>query len=372
MDWLNNLFSGIGNVVKGAAGSIGKGIGTVAQGVGNMVSPLASQMPSMIQGAIKQGATQMPKMFQGAPGGSGQSAVSTPIIPSTGNVFSSIMPTMQNILSTLFPNMKQAQAMPMQTQGASKAISGGPGKFGASALAPWDQYAQNNKPTPPQPQTPAPQQSSAKVGGSPLGFLEGLFTGGTQGNPNVGQTLLGGGLNLLGQFMLSPKVPNINDLPSVSALRNFDITKNTQNLDPAMQKAMEDEMDKLDQNEVRALYQRYANLRPGSSPEEDSNFKKDLTDLQQTQFDRRTNKLAELRFQNASQQMGLNMQEAQELQIVAQMDIDEVMMQFGLDYDKAMQLKEMVSGVGDQFMANGLGAFKPMETASPMEAGNGY
>lgn len=357
MDWLAKLFGNIGNSVGGAASNIGRGVGSAMQGMGNAISPMLSSAAPFLGNMAKNITQQAPNVMSGFNGQNKQPGASQPTGQTGGGLFGGIMPAIQGLMGGGQGSQKQtgqssgSQTSPMQSQNIQSML----GTVGN--LFP-TQPPQQSQPQQTQVQTPtAPSQPAQSSG--PLGWLSGLFSP-QQGQPNMGQALVGGGLGLAGQLMPTPKQPDLSQLSSVNAFKNFDINKNTQEIRPELLKAFQDQTALRDQQEQKALYAGYANLQPGNSPEESSTFKTDLTNLNRTQADRASAELAQLYAQNAATQMGLNKQEAQQMQQVAQLDVDQIMNQFGIDYANAMKLKEMFGNMGGEMVSSAFGAFNPV------------
>jgi hypothetical protein len=180
--------------------------------------------------------------------------------------------------------------------------------------------------------------------------------------PNIGQALLGGGVSLGGQMFGQPKMPDVSNLGSVQAMRNFDVTKNTQQISPEMKAAFDRETQRRDQEEQKHLYRRYANLQPGNAPEESTNFKTDLGNLQRTQGDRASDELAKMYAQNSQTQLGINQAQGQQYQDIAQLEVDQIMNQYGLDYISAMKMKELFGNMGGTMLSSAFGDFNPLQS----------
>ena len=189
------------------------------------------------------------------------------------------------------------------------------------------------------------------------GFGGGGEAGGEAGGGkfNLGKTLLGGGISMLGNFAGGqPKVPDIGQLSSVQALRGQKFN-NINELDPALVAALNRDYDRTDTEEKRDLMLRYKGLRPGADIESDSAFKKDLMELQRSQGVRRGDQLAKHRFEFITNNLQMNQQEIGRLTELANMDIGQIMLQLGLDARGANNFKQTFGDIGQAFMSSGLG-----------------
>ena len=182
---------------------------------------------------------------------------------------------------------------------------------------------------------------------------------------NPQQTLLGAGLEGMGQFGIqTPNMPDINELPSVQALRQFNFNS-VGELDPALEQAINNDFQRIEDKETQDMIARYKSLRPGADIESDSNFKRDLMELQRMQGQRRADAMAKYRFQMIQQNLQMSQAELAQMQDMAQMDIQMIMGQMGLDYADAQKFKDTFSRLGDTMITQGLGIGQ--EEEAPVE-----
>ncbi len=192
--------------------------------------------------------------------------------------------------------------------------------------------------------TPAAAASSAIPGFSNTsssnkkGFLDSLFPGGSaQGIAGMAAPLLGN--------MFAPKSPNppdFNSLSSVQALQNF---KPGNSVSPEYQQMIQNNTGKLREQKVRELQALYHNARPGTDYTTDTNYQRDLANLDKGVQDNMTDELAKAEGTFSSQ-------EQQRLGELAQMDIYQIMLHTGMKAQEAQQFKDMFSNVGNMFLTN--------------------
>ena len=206
----------------------------------------------------------------------------------------------------------------------------------------------NTRPSPAEGSAGSNVVATAKPGGKPN---EGIFGK----DVKAGQVLTGAALEGFGQFgMKTPDMPDISELPSVQALKNYNI-RNFQELDPALQTAINNDFDRIDTQERDRLIAQYKSLRPGADIESDSSFRRDVMELERMQGQRRADAMAKYRFEFIQQQLNISSQELEQMQYMAEMDINSIMMQMGLDYGEAQAFKDTFSGIGDRMISDGLG-----------------
>jgi len=166
---------------------------------------------------------------------------------------------------------------------------------------------------------------------------------------------MGAGMEAIGQFGIqTPNMPDINELPSVQQLRNFQ-SSSASELDPALEQAINNDFQRIDDKEYQAFVARYKSLRPGADIESDSNFKRDLFELQRMQGQRRADALAKYRFELIDKNLQLSQAELAQMQNLANMDIRVIMDQMSLDYADANRFKETFSRIGNTMITQGLG-----------------
>lgn len=148
-----------------------------------------------------------------------------------------------------------------------------------------------------------------------------------------------GGMAQGGQ--LGSRLPDLSELPSVQAFKNFDFRGNMSQLDPALQEAINRDFDRIDAQEDHDFRNRWKNVRPGADIENDSVFARDYKALKDSQAMRRADAMSKYRMEMIQTNLGVNQMEAERLQQLAQLDIDTISFNTGLDAQEAMQLKQM-------------------------------
>ena len=378
---LGNIFQGLGQAVGGAGKSIfgafdsvGKGISGLFGGSGQ-TKPLQVQPQGMAPNAgrggpmttIPSGGPQMmgfappePRtspsvapiplanpmsFFQGfgqstsKPQAGSSPSVSLPSAPkpkmpaqaSTSN-FSLPMPSNAPIGSQ---TIRSASGAPMSSLSPSRLPGFTPPPMGPNVIP-------TSRPGIPQAPASTPSAGTATQQNVNSGF-------------DAGKLAIGAGLEGIGQFGIqTPNMPDLSELPSVQALRNFNFNSISE-LDPALEQAINNDFQRIEEREYQAFLARYKSLRPGADIESDSNFKRDLLELQRMQGQRRADALAKYRFDMISQNLQLSQAELAQLQNVANLDIEMIMGQMGLDYADAQKFKDTFSRLGDTLISQGLG-----------------
>lgn len=180
------------------------------------------------------------------------------------------------------------------------------------------------------------QMNVPKSSGS--SFMNSMFPGGST------QGILGMMAPLLGDLFAPKKnkMPDINSLGSVQALRNF---RPGNSVSTQYQSMLKHNTDQLREQKVRELQALYHNARPGTDYLTDSNYQRDLASLDKGVQDNLTDELAKAEGTFSSQ-------EQERLSEIAKMDVYSIMMQTGLDSQEAQQFKDMFSNVGNMFLTN--------------------
>ena len=172
----------------------------------------------------------------------------------------------------------------------------------------------------------------------PKGFLDSLFPGG------VGQGLLGIGIPAIGD-MFAPKTPNIldiNSLQSVQAMQQFSPGKS---VSPEYQGMLQNNVNRLRDKRVRDLQATYRSARPGTDYLTDTNYQRDLAEVERQVQGQLSDDLARAEGVFSSQ-------EQERLSEIAQMDIYSIMAQTGLGAQEANDFKEMFSNMGNMLLTN--------------------
>ena len=389
-----NLFSGLGQMFQGAGQSVAGAadtIGRSAQGAGKSIMGMfggGQGAPKPIDVAPKGMAANAGRM---GPQYSGQTPISMmPSAPMSSSAGPQVgrqsfqnPPTPNRITPPSNPNISMPQ--PMQSPRP---------QAGSSAQSPMSSFSlpiPSNAPAGTQtirsstgapmssiaPSMPNPSGSGApaiiptsRAGTPPSAPVATPSAGGSKDamsmfGKNPAQTLMGAGLEGMGQFGIqTPNMPDINELPSVQALRQFNFNS-VGELDPALEQAINNDFQRIEDKETQDMIARYKSLRPGADIESDSNFKRDLIELQRMQGQRREDAMAKYRFQMIQQNLQMSQAELAQMQDMAQMDIQMIMGQMGLDYADAQKFKDTFSRLGDTMITQGLGIGQ--EEEAPVE-----
>ena len=201
---------------------------------------------------------------------------------------------------------------------------------------------------------PSKQFQGTQSQGGMSNLFANLFNPSTQ----TGQIGLGLASNLFGQFAgpKTPKMPDIGNIPSVQAMRQFNPTS-FKPLDPNLESAVNRGLDIEHEQQKKNLRDIYKTARPGTDYTTDSAYQRDLANLQRNQSLSRADALAEANSNWMRTQIGANEQEFSRLQQLANYDIESIMTKLGLDYAGAQKFKDTFSEIGDEFLSRGLGAF---------------
>jgi len=173
--------------------------------------------------------------------------------------------------------------------------------------------------------------------GSNQGWTSGLFPGGT------GQGIAGIAAPFIGN-MFAPKVktPDISSLQGVQNLQNF---RPGNSVSPAYQTMLQNNTDRLREKRTRDLQALYRSARPGTDYLTDTNYQRDLAEMERGVQSQMADDLASAEGQ-------FSQQEQSRLTDLAQLDISQIMMQTGLDAQEANDFKQMFSNVGNMFLTN--------------------
>jgi len=291
MNWLSNLFKGIGAAAQGAGKSIGGAFQSVAQPISGAVGAgtklgqnLMGQFnPTQLLGAASKIGAPKPATspIQGSQGG-GTNMFSMPLIGALGQ-------------------SNPASSMPV---GLGTGVSGGD----------MDETTDKKK----------------------KNIWEQFFPGGTtQGIAGLAAPLLGD--------MFSPKSPQIPDMSSLSSVQAMQNFRPGNSVSPEYQDMIQRNVQQLREQKVRELQALYHSARPGTDYLTDTNYQRDLALLDQGIQDNLADELtrAEATFSS---------QEQERLSQLAQMDIYSIMAQTGLEAQEAQQFKEMFSNIGNTFL----------------------
>lgn len=169
-------------------------------------------------------------------------------------------------------------------------------------------------------------------------WLDSLFPGGK------GQGIAGLAIPAIGDMFApkSPKIPDINSLQNVQAFQNF---KPGNSVSPAYQDMLKRNTDRLRDERIRNLQATYRSARPGTDYLTDTNYQRDLAEIERQVQTQMSDDLARAEGTFSSQ-------EQERLSQLAQMDIYTIMAQTGMDAQEANDFKQMFSNVGNMFLTN--------------------
>jgi len=383
-----NVFQGLGQMFQGA----GQSIGRAAQGAGRSISGAAGSVMNMFKGG-QTGSPEVP--MKGATGNAGKMGPqpSTPLQSPMMQGFSGMAPQAgmqvgrQSFQNPTSPNRITPPTVSMPAPMTPKPMAGqnpmssfslqqpsapigtqtlhSPSGAPMSSITP--SRMANFQPPPMFTQSGGGQPNRIPTSrtGTPAPSAPSPTGSGAMDKFNPGQLLAGAGLEGIGQFGIqSPNMPDINELPSVQQLRNFQFSSASE-LDPALEQAINNDFQRIEEKEYQAFVARYKSLRPGADIESDSNFKRDLFELQRMQGARRADALAKYRFDMMQQNLAFSQAELAQLQEVASMDVQMIMGQMGLDYADAQKFKDTFSRLGDTLISKGMGIGQ--EEEAPVE-----
>lgn len=221
---------------------------------------------------------------------------------------------------------------------------------------------------PQKPMSPQPNRMSSPGGRLPMNTMPPTgagFSGGVDAEPAAkghgimdlfknNQVLQGLGVMGAGQlFGGNPKKPDFNT-PDVQRYQNMPLN-NFRTLDPNVEALINRNVDVQQDQQSKQLRDVYKNVRPGTDYTTDSAYQRDLANLQRSQTLNRSDALAGAQFQSNQQDLQLNQQELSRASELAQLSVSEIMLETGMDYAEAQQIKEMFGKVGGMFVSKGLG-----------------
>jgi len=229
-------------------------------------------------------------------------------------------------------------------------------------------------------------QTKAPVpGGGALSQLFGLGKG-LLGNNRALAGL--GGAGLLGSGLLKgfPSAPDLNT-DAINQLRSQiqgggtalgqqargrlgeDLSKEFDPLSEEELQAATRQLDRDEEESINAVKDVFRNARPGSTPDTDAAFAKELDRVRSSFSERRADTVAQLtrttetdflnrRRQQIQDSLGASDAELDQLAALAQLDINTIVTQHGLDVDQARFIKETFSGLGANLLT---GAIDPAQ-----------
>ena len=334
---LGPIASGIGSLASSALPAIGSGISSLGSGLLGAGKAAAGGIGSLASGAFNLGKSAIGGV--GSALGAGANAI--------GNAFQS------------------------NSFGGGSRGSGFGGGFGSSFGSALGRQA---------------GQSLSNLFGSKMG---GGF-GGALNSAFDPKSLIGGGLLGVG---LNKNLPNVPPLPQ--SAENLSNRVNAgggplgqqakgvlsgqlnQQFDPLSEPEIQASLRQLESDQLKAEDQvrdLYRNLRPGTDPSTDSSFRRDLAEVQDQFARAKSDTLAtrtrdvkarfdQQKYLQVQQALGADDQEMQQLSAIAQMDINQIMAQLGIDYASAQHFKETFTNLGANLLTQGLGGVPQGQSA---------
>jgi len=169
-------------------------------------------------------------------------------------------------------------------------------------------------------------------------WLSQLFPGGTASG------IAGLAIPAIGN-MFAPEVkelPEFNSLSSVQAMQNF---RPGNSMSPEYRTMLQHETDRMKDQKVKELQALYRNARPGTDYLTDTNYQSDLSRINRETEEVMADNLARAEGQ-------FSQQEQERLSQLANLDIYSIMAQTGLSAQEADNFKQMFSDVGNMFLTN--------------------
>ena len=320
-------YKDFGSALSGAGQSIGGAFNSVGSGISNVAGSLTKAMN--FGGGFQGG--------NNPSGGLAAAGAASPALRAPANYFASAPgSTISSPMGAGSMLSTQGMAWPPQQSQVSSLMSS--------------------------PTTKPPQLSKLQLQSSPTVNAQGQAPqqsqtqSGSNMNFDLMKTLGGGALAMFGNKMGGgSKLPDMSSLDSVQAFKNYDLRGQMNQLDPGLESAINRDFDQMDQQEQHDFQSRWKNIRPGADIESDSVYKRDYQHLLAEQQQRRADAMSKYRFDYVKTQLGINELEAQRLQTLAQLDVQTIAINTGLDQEEAMQLKQMFTGVGTNMISAGLG-----------------
>ena len=191
--------------------------------------------------------------------------------------------------------------------------------------------------------------------GGQTSWMDRIFPGGKE--PGLAGLALTG----LGE-LFSPKVsraPDISSIPSFQAMSQFS-AKPTGKLPLDLEESINRSMGFEEEEELRQLRNVYKNVRPGTDYTTDSSYQRDLEKLQRNQGSRRGDAIARAGFESMRYELGASEQEMAKLSELAQADLFTIMTNLSMDAEEASNFKEMFSNLATPLLsrASGLNQFQ--------------
>lgn len=380
----NSAKSGLSGFAAGsgvqAAGNLGQGILTATKGLGGQASAAKGVGGRAVSGFSAPSVSS-------SSGAGGVSSLTNPI--SRGLTKPGMLANPLNASGYGAQNASAAGS-PL-TQFRAFPPTGGSPRFAAmdAAMSAINQTGQASQ------AAPGAAPATQAAGGS--GLMSGLKMSGAGlagfGNflgSQPGQLLAGSALSAapsLGVGPQTPDVPDLSELESIKQLRETagqpqselgklaqgrlseQLTGNFQGLNPTVSNSIRRSFDQ----ERERLSSQFKLLRPNADLTSDSSFRQAMMDLNQREAEtvglaeqREQEQFNGLRRQDIGQALGIDEQTLQQLTQLAELDVQEIMVQLGLDAQKASEFKQQFGQLGGLFLQSGLGlgGFQPQQAQS--------
>ncbi len=178
-------------------------------------------------------------------------------------------------------------------------------------------------------------------------FLDNIFPGGST------QGIAGMAIPAIGNMFApkSPKIPDLNALSGVQAFQNF---RPGNSMSPEYKTMLNNNTDRLRDKRVQDLQATYRSARPGTDYLTDTNYQRDLAEIERQVQSQSADDLAKA-------EGTFSAQEQERLSTLANMEIFEIMQQTGLDAKEADDFKQMFSNYGNMFLTNATKKSNPMD-----------
>ena len=186
-----------------------------------------------------------------------------------------------------------------------------------------------------QPSTSKVSGGSNQSGGN--NFMQGLFPGG------VGQGVAGMAIPAIGNmFAPKPKMPDLTQTQGYKNLANF---KSGNTLSQGYKDSLYNQSNRAREQRKRELDQIYHSARPGTDYTTDTNYQRDIANLDRGFQDQLADDLSEAEFKSSGQ-------EQDRLTQLAQLDEAQIMMETGLSFQEANDFKQMFGNIGNMFLTS--------------------
>lgn len=162
--------------------------------------------------------------------------------------------------------------------------------------------------------------------------------------------MMGAGLGVMGLGQLlnkQTKMPDFNQNQSVQQLNNWSSQANHP-MDPNVAQAMQNTLNIQNEQQLRNLRDVYKNLRPGTDYTTDSNYQRDLGNLNRSIGQNNADAMAGQQFKSNEQQIG-------NLTNMAQLGVGQQMGNANLQAQRQQNQNEMFGNIGSMLLQSGIG-----------------